>query len=228
MLERGEREEAAGRLPSPIHAQFHGTNLLSIHGERGMLGPHAPYFERLARRVAPPGWRPALAWAHAQAGQPGRARELVDAMSADGFATTPRDSNFVARMAQVAHVIIELGDAELAARAEPVLAPFTAFWVVLGPSAMTLGPVAYSVGALRLLQDRPAEAAEAFAQAIELSRAMRARPYEARSQAGLAAALRRRGDGARAEELATLAAATARELGMVRLERELASATTSR
>ena len=229
MLERGEREEAGGRLPTAIHAQFHGTNLLSIHGERGELGPHAPYFERLARRVAAPGWRPALAWAHAQAGRPDRARDLVAAMSADGFATTPRDSNFIARMAQVAHVIAELGDAELAARAEPVLAPFTAFWVVLGPSAMTLGPVAYSVGTLRLLQDRPADAADAFAEAIELSRAMRARPYEARSQAGLAAALRRSGDDAAgAEELTALAAATARELGMVRLERELESAAASR
>ena len=56
---------------------------------------------------------------------------------------------------------------------------------------------------------------------------MRARPYEARSQAGLATALRRSGDGARAEELSALAAATARELGMVRLERELASAAAS-
>ena len=53
---------------------------------------------------------------------------------------------------------------------------------------------------------------------------MRARPYEARSQAGLAAALRRRGEHARAAELAAQAAATARELGMVRLQRELAPA----
>ena len=54
---------------------------------------------------------------------------------------------------------------------------------------------------------------------------MRARPYEARSQAGLAAALRRgAGDDARAAELEAQAAATARELGMVRLQRELALA----
>jgi tetratricopeptide (TPR) repeat protein len=225
MLERGEREEADGRLLTPIHAQFHGTNLLSLHNERGELGPHAPYFERLARQVAAPGWRPALAWAHLQAGCQDHARELIDAMSADGFAGTPRNSLFLARVAQVAHVITELGDAELAARAEPVLAPFMAFWVVLGPSAMTLGPVSYSVGALRLLQDRPADAADAFATAIECSRAMRARPYEARSQAGLAAALHRSGDDARAEELAARAAVTARELGMVRLQRELAAGT---
>jgi AAA ATPase domain len=218
MFERGERQEAEGRLLTPIHAQWHGTNLLAVLNERGELGPHAPFFERLAGQIAPPGWLPALAWAHVQGDRPERARELIEQMSTGGFASTPRDSNFVARLAQVAHAVAELGDAELAARVEPLLAPLAGFWVVLGPSACTLGPIAYSVGALQLLQDRPADAAASFELAIERSRAMRARPYEARSQAGLAAALRRLGDDdGRAGALAEQAAATARELGMRRL-----------
>jgi DNA-binding SARP family transcriptional activator/tetratricopeptide (TPR) repeat protein len=224
LFDRGEREEADGRLLTPIHAQFHGTNRLSLLNERGELAPHAPFFERLAQQIAPPGWRPALAWAHAQAGRPERARQLIEEMSENGFASTPRDSSFVARLAQVAHVVAELGDPELAARVEPRLAPYEDFWVVLGPSASTLGPVAYSVGMMRLLQDRPAEAAASFERAIERSRTMRARPYEARSQAGLAAALRRLGDHARAVEPQAQAAATARELAMVRLQRELGAA----
>ena len=225
LFDRGEAEEADGRLLSPIHAQFHGTSRLSLLNERGELGPHAPLFERLARQIAPPGWRPALAWAHVQAGRPEAARELIEAMSENGFASTPRDSNFIARLGQVAHVVAELGDAELAARVEAVLAPYEDFWVVLGPAACTLGPIAYGLGAMRLLQDRPVEAAASFERALELARAMRARPYEARSQAGLAAALRRLGgDESRAAELEAQAATTARELGMVRLERELALA----
>jgi hypothetical protein len=54
---------------------------------------------------------------------------------------------------------------------------------------------------------------------------MRARPYVARSQAGLAGALRLRGapgDTGRAVELEAQARRAARELGMLRLERELA------
>ena len=191
MFEHGEREEADGRLLSPIHAQWHGANMLSLLNERGELGPHAPFFERLASQIAPPGWRPALAWAHVQAGRPELARELIEEMSAGGFATTPRDSNFVARLGQVAHVVAELGDAELAASVEPLLAPLEEFWVVLGPAACTLGPIAYLVGELRLLLDRPAEAAASFELALERAQAMRARPYAARAQAGLAAALRR-------------------------------------
>ena len=30
---------------------------------------------------------------------------------------------------------------------EPLLAPLSEYWVVLGPSACTLGPIAYGVGA---------------------------------------------------------------------------------
>jgi DNA-binding SARP family transcriptional activator len=225
MFERGELEQAAGRLLTPIHAQFHGTNLLALLSERGDLGAHASFFERLAGQIAPPGWQPALAWAHVQGGRRERARELIEAMSAGGFASTPRDSNFIARLAQVAHAVAELGDAELAARVEPLLAPYAGFWVVLGPAATTLGPIAYSVGALQLLQDRSAEAAASFELALERTPAMRARPYEARSQAGLAAALRRLGgDEERAAELSARAAATAAELGMTRLQRELAVA----
>ena len=55
-----------------------------------------------------------------------------------------------------------------------------------------------------------------------------ARPYEARSQAGLAAALRARGENERAAAVEAAAAATASELGMTRLEHELAAATPGR
>ena len=219
-----EHEEAHGRSPTPFHAQCHAAAMLPLLNERDELGRLTPVLERLVDQVVWPGWRPALAWAHAQAGRPELGRAEIEAMSADGFAAVPRDSSFLTRLAQVAHAIGELGDVQLAARLEPLLAPFGAFWVVFGPGAATLGPVAYSVGLLRLLEDRAEEAIAAFEQALERSERMRARPYVARSRAGLAEALRRRagpGDAARAEELSALAAADARALGMSRLLREL-------
>lgn len=85
-------------------------------------------------------------------------------------------------------------------------------------------PVAYSLALLQLSQNRLDDAIPTFEEAVERAASMRARPYVARSRAGLAEALRRRaqpGDGGRAEELAELAAADARELGMPRLQREL-------
>ena len=145
-------------------------------------------------------------------------------MSAGGFATTPRDSNFIPRLAQVAQVVAELGDAELAARRAAAGAVRRLLGVV-GPSACTLGPVAYSVGAMRPLQDRPADAASSFELALERSRAMRARPYEARSQAGLAAALRRARLAMTCApgSWSARAAAQRASWGMRRLERESSS-----
>ena len=134
MFERGEREEADGRLLSPIHAQFHGAITLSLLNERGELGPHAPVFERLARQIAPPGGGRRSPGRTCRPAGPEPARELIEEMSAAASrrrratATSPRGS------AQVAHVVAELGDAELAAPVEPLLAPFAEFWVVLGPA----------------------------------------------------------------------------------------------
>ena len=119
----------------------------------------------------------------------------------------------------------------LAARAEPLLEPFRELWVVFGLGASTLGPVAYSLGLLQLVQDRPDDAAATFELAIELSLRMRARPYVARSRAGWptrCGGAARRGEAARAEELSALAAADARELGMSRLQRELGAAVSVR
>ena len=125
----------------------------------------------------------------------------------------------------VAHVVGELGDAELAARGR---AAARAVPRLLGRVRRRR----VDAGAGRLLGRRcssscrtaPADAVASFELALERSMRMRARPYVARSRAGLAEALRRRagpGDAARAEELSALAAADARELGMVRLQREL-------
>jgi hypothetical protein len=127
-------------------------------------------------------------------------------------------------MAMVTHALGQLGDAALAARAEPLLAPYADLYVVYGVGSATLGPIAYVLGLLQLLQDRADAAAASFAAAIERSEAMHARPYVARSRAGLAEALRRRGgagDAERGAELAALAEADARALGMLRLQREL-------
>ena len=203
LYERGERDEAEGRLRSPIHAQIHGANLLLVLNERSELGPRIAFFERLAQQVAAPGWRPALAWAQAQAGRSELARELIEAMSADGFSAMPRDSNFIPRLAQLAHAIGELGDAELAARVEPLLAPYGGYWVVFGPSAAcTLGPVAYSVGILQLLLDRPAEAAAAFELALERSRRCARGPTRRARRPGSRPRCARSARTSRAEDLA--------------------------
>ena len=69
-----------------------------------------------------PAWRAPLAWAYAQAGRAEVHRVLAE-LCRDGFAVLPRDVNFDAGLAILAHVADELGDAGLAAEIEPLLRP---------------------------------------------------------------------------------------------------------
>lgn len=224
-LEEVRRAEAQGEAPMPLLLAIYGGHLMGLLNERGELGAEAPFFERLVREMGgQPGWRAPLAWAYVQDGQLERGRAEVEELSADEFAAFPRDINFVPGLVICAHAIGELEDAELAGRVEPLLEPYRELWLVTGTVGVTLGPVAYALGLVQLAQDRPDDAVASFELALERAERMRARPYVARSRAGLAEALRRRAqpdDAERAEELAELAAADARELGMTRLQREL-------
>jgi DNA-binding SARP family transcriptional activator len=222
------QQRAEARGGTTLAVQIYGVAMLTLLAERGGFGGLAPQLEELVREIGSlPGWRATLAWAHLQAGRAELARAELEALSTDGFAVFPRDANLLPSLAVVAHALAELGDAGgLAALAEPLLRPLAGDWVIFGICSGTLGPAAYSLAVLQLLQDRADDAIGSFELALERSSLMRARPYVARSRAGLAAALRRRGgagDAERAQQLAALAAADARELGMTRLQRELAS-----
>ena len=219
--------ERAGRdaAQMPVLLQYRATQQIMLLHERDGLGALVPFAERMRRASRGlPAWQAPLAWCLVQAGQRERARAELDELSANGFTTLPVDINFLPGMAFAAHAIAQLEDAELAARGAPRLVPYADLWVVGGVGGLTVGPVAYSLAILQLVAGDAEASMPTFELAIERSERMRARPYVARSRAGMAEALRRRagpGDAARAEELSALAAADARELGMTRLLREL-------
>ena len=225
VLEWASRSERYDSAPMPVLLQTYAVEQVALLNERDDLGMLTALSGQLVAEIgALPGWRAVLAWAHLQAGRPQPARAELEAISTERFAAVPLDVNLLATLALVAHAIGELGDARLAALAEPVLAPFRDRWIVFGIGVATLGPAAYSLGLLQLVQDRAEDAVETFELALERSILMRARPYVARSRAGLAEALRQRaqpGDAARAKELFALATTDARDLGMIRLQREL-------
>ena len=225
VLEWGRRTQQYDSAPMPMLLQTYAIEQVALLNERDELDTLLPLVQELVTEVGEiPGWRAVLAWADVQAHLTEPARSALEAISAERFAAVPLDVNFVPTLALFAHAVAELGDPALAARAEPLLAPFRDHWVVFGIGTATLGPVAYSLGLLQLLQDRPHDSVHTFESALERSIRMRARPYMARSWAGLAESLRRRGqvgDAARAKELFALAAAEAHELGMTRLLREI-------
>jgi hypothetical protein len=227
LLEWGDREHAQGRASTAITVSFHVAAMMSLLTERGEFGRMVPDLEQVLEREQGqlPGWRVMRAWADLQAGRRARARATIEELASDDFRALPRDVNFVPTLALLAHIAGELGEADLATRVEPLLSPYCPFWVVFGICAATLGPVAYSVGLVRLLRDAPTTPSRASSSRWSARTAMRARPYVARSQAGLAGALRLRGaPGTRDAPSSSRRrpADAARELGMLRLERELA------
>jgi len=195
--------------------------MLQLRNEQSRLGEVAEHYEELIGDVGPlPAWRAALAWAHLQGGRADAARAAIDGLRSDGVAEFPKDANYIPALTVLSHVAGELADAELADEVEPLLRPYTDIWVVLGPGAATLGPVAYAVGLANLTAGNFDRAAQYFVVATEKSSAMHAWPYLARSQAGLARALRGRGTSSDLERAAGLeeqALAVARELEMTRL-----------
>ena len=217
----GARSRTAARRCRCCSSTY-AIEMVALLNERDELGRLTPLVEQMVREIgALPGWRAALAWAHVQAAPPGAGTRRARGAQRGRFAAFPRDANFLPSLAMVAHAVGELGDAALAARAEPLLAPFRELWVVFGHRrGRRSDPSPTRSGSSSSCRTGADDAAETFELALERSMRMRARPYVARSRAGLAEALRRRaapGDAARAEELSALAAADARELGMTRL-----------
>jgi hypothetical protein len=183
LLEWGDREHAQGRASTAITVSFHVAAMMSLLTERGEFGRMVPDLEQVLEREQGqlPGWRVMRAWADLQAGRRARARATIEELASDDFRALPRDVNFVPTLALLAHIAGELGEADLAAGVEPLLAPYRPFWTVFGIGAATLGPVAYSVGLLRLVQGRADDAIPCFELAMERStRCARGRTWRAR------------------------------------------------
>ena len=226
LRDRASRDDGADETPMTMLRGFYGAELVSIHNERDELGLVAPFFEQLVQEMdALPGWRAPLAWAKVQSGRAeearardrGPQRRRLRGDPARHELPAPRWRSSRTPSASCATPSSPRASSRSSPRSRTrgsCSAPVPRRWV---PSPTPLG-------LLQLVQDRHEEAAASFERALELSVRMRARPYEARSLAGLAEALRRRGeagDEARAEELSARARAGARALGMRRLEREL-------
>ncbi len=216
VLGSGERSRALDAR------QYYGAEMLQLRNEQSRLGELTEHYEALiddigplaslargAGLVAPPG-RPSRRRARrGRAPARRRARRDSEGRELPARAGDPRPPGRRARRRRTWRP-----------RPSRCCVPTPTCWVVLGPGPATLGPVAYSVALADLVAGRHDRAAQYFVVALEKSEAMHARPYIARSQAGLAETLRRRGgtgDADRAAALEEEALATARELDMTRL-----------
>jgi pentatricopeptide repeat protein len=160
-----------------------------------------------------------LALGYCELGRPNEARDLFDRLSADDFAAVSRNVTWLYTLTITAEVCSSVGDAQRAATLYDRLVPYRGLVATVGAAAT--GCVDHYLGLLAAVLGRFGQADAYFNSAALLHERLAAPTWLARTRLEWARILSRGGpgDAKRARELLEQALATARELGLVNVER---------
>jgi len=201
-----------------------GAQVILLHWLRGQLEGLAPMVHDFGERFPwIPAFRAAEVFVLAETGGLEEAAAALDEVAADDFAGLPRDGIWPVGMWSLAYGAVRLGDRRRAAQLYDLLMPVAECTMSLGAS-MYLGPAAAPMGALATVLEQFDAGAAHYEQALAHISTVGARPFEAHAQAGYARLLRQRGragDDEAAAALEAAAAATATDLGMAGVLRDL-------
>lgn len=216
------------RLAAPFAHDAFVVQLFACAREQEKL---APFVEPLERTVAEhPTFafaRTALALAYAESGRRPEARAEFERLAAGNFNGVQLDENWLMSVAFLSEVCALLSDRPRAAVLYRLLLPYARRAVTSAGTAAFAGSVDRYLGLLATVGGRWSEARDHFGAALALCTRMGARPWLARTQYDYAQMLLSRGaqeDLAGSRVLLDHALATANELGMIRLERQVRSA----
>jgi tetratricopeptide (TPR) repeat protein len=212
-----------GQLSGDFNAQL-------LHYAQGLL---RAVDQGLARDVLPlllasneyqqiAGFDAGTALCAALAGNHGEARARLLRLLATGFQGAPRGADWLAPMAFLAHTCSLIGAVPEAQQLYDALGRAPARVVRVGPLAGWWGPVDHHLGSLAALLGRHDDAEGHLHRALELEKGMGARPFAARTLAGLSRVWRTR-DPERASEAAVEATALAESLEAAGIVAEVAA-----
>jgi hypothetical protein len=197
------------------------TQQAVIRFEQGRLGELQPELSAMwAGLPSVPGGAALVAAAYCQRGAEGEARSLLDRLAADSF-ELPRDPLWLGFLTMVADVACRLGDQGSASTLYDLLRPYTEVFPVL--AAVSTGCTDHYLGMLAVRTGRDADADEHFRAAAATHERIQAPTWLARTRlewARMLLAVAEPGNGERARDLLRQALTTARELGLVNIERE--------
>lgn len=162
-----------------------------------------------------------LALTSLRSGSTGDAWTLLAPLAADGFSTVPRDVSWAASLACAALVVAELRERNAAECLIGLLEPYADQVVVA--ASMPFGAVSHYLALLAAALGDEDRADAAFSAAVDLHARMVAPAFLAGTRTEWARLLLRRrkpGDAERAYQFLTEALATARQLGLAKLERD--------
>jgi tetratricopeptide (TPR) repeat protein len=202
-------------LPSGFALRYGGAQLFALRREQGRLDEmEGPMRALAAQHPDNRGWRAALAFMYAELGREVEARAELEAVSASGLVSLPRDHNWLITLSFLGQASATLGEPDRADAIYRLLTPFAERVVVVTPGIACIGSVSHVLAVLATTLGRYDAAEKHFADAIATNTRLGAVPFVAHTQREWAAMLTARGDHARAGELVRQAADTYERLGM--------------
>jgi tetratricopeptide (TPR) repeat protein len=215
----------ADPAPSSVADNGFTLQMFAINLETDRVGSSLADVQRIVEgRPGVPGWRCTLALIYCAVGRHADARLLLERLAAKNFVDLPIDPGYLGGLAQLAHVVVSLGDVDHARRLYELLSPAADHHVVMGFGGAYLGPVAHPLAKLAVLLGRSGDAAAHFECALNNSARMGARPWLAKAQWDYATFLFARdrpGDRARAGALVDEVRHATEQLGLATLARLL-------
>jgi len=190
----GRLEEAEARAQRAVESAKHSaqpdallpyvSQLCSIRWQEGRMGELAPLLARaLPQYPGIPGLRSLVTLAHAEAGEPALAREVLAGDVATRFEALPRDPFWLATVIDYAYAVARLGDREAADLLHGILDPYRGR---LATTAVAVwGVVDHALGRLELLLGEEEAGRRSLRAAIDAYAAMQAPLWKARAEADL-------------------------------------------
>ncbi|MEK6285150.1 MAG: protein kinase [Acidobacteriota bacterium] len=171
-----------------------------------------------------PSMRATLANLYFRLGRREDAQREFDQVAAHDFATLPRDASWVVTMANLAYICSYLNDVRRAAILYDLLLPYAPRQLVIGGSAIGTGSILRFLGILATTLSRWEEAVTHFEGALLMNTRIGAIPFLALTQQEYGSMLMKRGDPGdreKAHQILDQALATANEIGMHGLIKEV-------
>jgi DNA-binding CsgD family transcriptional regulator len=235
-LMRGEFEESERgiielmklqRRNLPDHEDQLGVMIFSLRREQGRLSEIRPVLSLFLQQQPKSAiWLPGLALLHLELGQLDDARREFERLTADDFATIPRDGRWYLCMVYLGEVCAALGDAARAATLYRMLQPYTGRNLILGGGLACCGSADRYLGLLSATMSRWTEAVGHFEKALAMNLKIDAHAPLAHTRHDYATMLLARGapgDQDRAAALLQQSLESARAIGMRALEERAAA-----
>jgi DNA-binding CsgD family transcriptional regulator len=233
-LLRGELQEAERLLVRAMQIKPPGATysadplsvlIFTLRREQGRLDEIAPLLPSFVRQNPSASvWKPGLGVLHLELGDLAAARAVFEELTADAFASLPRDSRWSTCLIYLAEICAALGNTEWA----PVLYRFLLPWadrnIVLGGGTGCWGPAARFLGLLATTMSRWTDAERHFTAAVDMCQRITAHAPLAHARHDLAVMLLIRGfpgDRERADVLLRQALDSAQDLGLAGLVKRI-------